>query len=165
MYTIYTKRWKNKRAKGSSADRPGFVEEKKERKKRKKKFLLLPCSVALWVEMIWYRRVHFINKNLFPMNSGASEWVSERCERMSERRSEWPSILRVYFVVILPNVERSKAQQPERRRCRRERKKAKTEKRFPEVRWRNRNHFEMSCSEVVRCTRYTSRIAHRSLEK
>ena len=28
----------------------------------------------------------------------------ERCKRTSERRSEWPSTLRVDFVVILPNV-------------------------------------------------------------
>ena len=28
--------------------------------------------------------------------------MSERCERTSERRSEWPSTLRVDFIVILP---------------------------------------------------------------
>ena len=28
--------------------------------------------------------------------------MSERCERTSERRSEWPSTLRVGFIVILP---------------------------------------------------------------
>ena len=27
------------------------------------------------------------------------------CERMSERRSEWPSIMRVDFIVILPIVQ------------------------------------------------------------
>ena len=32
--------------------------------------------------------------------------MSEWCERMSERRSEWPSTLRVDFIVILPNVRR-----------------------------------------------------------
>ena len=31
--------------------------------------------------------------------------MSERCERTSERRSEWPSTLRVDFMAILPNVE------------------------------------------------------------
>ena len=30
--------------------------------------------------------------------------MSERCERTSERRSEWPSTLRVDFTVILPTV-------------------------------------------------------------
>ena len=30
--------------------------------------------------------------------------MSERCERKSERRSEWPSTLRVDFIVILPAV-------------------------------------------------------------
>ena len=30
--------------------------------------------------------------------------MSERCERTSERRSEWPSTLRVDFIIILPNV-------------------------------------------------------------
>ena len=31
--------------------------------------------------------------------------MSERCERMSERRSEWLSTLRIDFIVILPTVE------------------------------------------------------------
>ena len=31
-----------------------------------------------WVQMIWNRRIHFIDKNLFPMSSVASEWASER---------------------------------------------------------------------------------------
>ena len=30
--------------------------------------------------------------------------MSERCERTSERRSEWPSTLRVDFISFLPNV-------------------------------------------------------------
>ena len=30
--------------------------------------------------------------------------MSERCERTSERRSEWPSTLRVDFIVILPMI-------------------------------------------------------------
>ena len=30
--------------------------------------------------------------------------MRERCKRMSERRSKWPSALRVDFLVILPNV-------------------------------------------------------------
>ena len=34
----------------------------------------------------------------------ASEVSSERCGRTSERRSEWPSTLRVDCIVILPNV-------------------------------------------------------------
>ena len=33
-----------------------------------------------------------------------SKQMSERCERMGERRSEWPSALRADFIVILPNV-------------------------------------------------------------
>ena len=32
--------------------------------------------------------------------------MSERCERTSERRSEWPIILGVDSIVILPNVHR-----------------------------------------------------------
>ena len=35
-----------------------------------------------------------------------SKRMSERCERTSERTSEWPSTLRVHFIVILPTVER-----------------------------------------------------------
>ena len=31
--------------------------------------------------------------------------MSERCEGMSERRSVWPSTLRVDIIVILPNVQ------------------------------------------------------------
>ena len=34
--------------------------------------------------------------------------MSERCERMTKWRSEWPNTLRVDFIVILPNVQRSK---------------------------------------------------------
>ena len=30
--------------------------------------------------------------------------VNERCERTSDRRCEWPSTLRVDFIVILPTV-------------------------------------------------------------
>ena len=33
--------------------------------------------------------------------------MSERCERTSERRSEWPSTRRVDCLVILPNVDSS----------------------------------------------------------
>ena len=33
--------------------------------------------------------------------------MSERCERTSERRGEWPNTPRVDFIVILPNVRRS----------------------------------------------------------
>ena len=33
-----------------------------------------------------------------------SKRICERCERMSKRRSEWPSTQRVDFIVILPNV-------------------------------------------------------------
>ena len=32
--------------------------------------------------------------------------MSERCERTTERMSEWPSTLRVDFIVILPIVGR-----------------------------------------------------------
>ena len=40
------------------------------------------------------------------MSSGVSERMSERYKRTSERRSEWPSTLRIDFVVIVPNVRR-----------------------------------------------------------
>ena len=67
---------------------------------------------------IWNRRVHFTEKN-FRMSSGvseqANEWaqwstrakqavrskqMSERCERTSERTSEWPKTLCVYSLII-----------------------------------------------------------------
>ena len=72
---------------------------------------------ALWAQMIRNRRIQFIGISHFPMSSRASELrsalakravrskqMSERCERMSERWSEWPSTLRVDFIVILPIV-------------------------------------------------------------
>ena len=40
-----------------------------------------------------------------------SKRMSERCERTSERRSEWPSALRVEFIVILPTVRGGMAKQ------------------------------------------------------
>ena len=71
----------------------------------------------------WNWRIQFIDKNLFPMSSGASERASERtnewaqrsaqakqavrwkrmsvrCEWTSERTSEWPRTLCVDFLVI-----------------------------------------------------------------
>ena len=39
--------------------------------------------ITQWVESVCDRRVHFIQKNLFP--------TSERCERTNERTSECPS--------------------------------------------------------------------------
>ena len=60
---------------------------------------------AQWVKTVWKRLVQFIEINIFPMSSGASEWAqrsarvkravqskqtSERCEQMSERMSERP---------------------------------------------------------------------------
>ena len=33
--------------------------------------------------------------------------MSERCDRTSERRSEWPSTQHVDFIAILPTVQRS----------------------------------------------------------
>ena len=36
----------------------------------------------------------------------ANERVTERYERTSKRRSEWPSTLRVEFIVFQPAVER-----------------------------------------------------------
>ena len=59
--------------------------------------------VPQWNEMRWNRRIHFIDKQPLSHELG-SEWMSERCERTSERTSEWPSTLRVDFIVILPNV-------------------------------------------------------------
>ena len=73
---------------------------------------------ALWVEMIWNRRIHFKDINLFSMSSGASDWasertndrsgaqMSERCERMSVRTSEWLSTLRVDFIIIQSRTHR-----------------------------------------------------------
>ena len=40
--------------------------------------------------------------------------MSERCERTSVRRSEWPSTLRVDFILILPTVRGSDAPADER---------------------------------------------------
>ena len=45
-------------------------------------------------------RIYFKDENHFPMCSGVSEW----CERSSERRSEWLSIVSGDFIVILPTV-------------------------------------------------------------
>ena len=52
---------------------------------------------ALWVGIVWNWCIHFINMNLFPMRSGASEWASKwaqrsaravRSTRMSERAND-----------------------------------------------------------------------------
>ena len=34
-------------------------------------------SLTQWVETVWNKRFHFINKNFFPMNSVVSKWASE----------------------------------------------------------------------------------------
>ena len=69
-----------------------------------------PEWIAQLAESVWNRRVQFIDKNLFPMSSEwvserTNEWaerstrakqavwskrMSERCEWMRQRRSEWP---------------------------------------------------------------------------
>ena len=77
--------------------------------------------------MVWDRRIHCLDQNLFPMSFVVSEWaskqtnkwaqrsarakravrsqrMSEQWERTSERRSKWPTTLRVNFITILPNV-------------------------------------------------------------
>ena len=44
-----------------------------------------------WIETARNRRIQFIDKNPIPMNSGASEWVSERANKQmstAERASE-----------------------------------------------------------------------------
>ena len=78
---------------------------------------------ALWVEMIWNRRIHFggewVNEwaNEWAQRSAAdrsgaqrSAWakqtmwskrMSERYERISERTSEWPGTLHGDFIVIV----------------------------------------------------------------
>ena len=86
-------------------------------------------AAALWIETVWNRRIHLKDIILFPMSLEASEWVSEwgnewaqlsarakravrskqmreRFEQMSERTSEWPSILRVDFISFQPSVRR-----------------------------------------------------------
>ena len=46
---------------------------------------------ALWIETVWNRRVQFLDKNLFPMSSGASEWASKRADEWAQRslRVKW----------------------------------------------------------------------------
>ena len=78
-------------------------------------------NAAQWVETEWNQRIKFIVKIQKPLSHELqSEWVSERAnewalrsarakqavrsKRMGEKRSEWPCILCVDFVVILPNV-------------------------------------------------------------
>ena len=34
-----------------------------------------------WVETVWKRLIQFINRNFFPMSSGASEWASARAKQ------------------------------------------------------------------------------------
>ena len=34
--------------------------------------------MAQWAEIVWNWRNQFIDKNLFPMSSGVSEWASEQ---------------------------------------------------------------------------------------
>ena len=80
--------------------------------------------IPQWAETVWNRRIHFRDKNLFPMSSGASEWASEwvsewvqwsarmseqmstveRNKQISERReltneqtSEWPSTISDFY--------------------------------------------------------------------
>ena len=43
---------------------------------------------ALWVKRVWNRCIHFIDKNLFPISSGAREWASDRANERSGAR-EW----------------------------------------------------------------------------
>ena len=45
------------------------------------------CS-AQWLETIWNRRIHFIEKHLFPMSSGASEWMSKQANKWVQQ-SAW----------------------------------------------------------------------------
>ena len=43
---------------------------------------------AQWVETVWNRCVHIMDKNLFPMSSGVSEWASQRTNKCNGAR-EW----------------------------------------------------------------------------
>jgi len=91
-------------------------------------------STAQWVEAAWNERVLFIDMDLFPMCSRASEWASEwmnehasevcsaepvrrmskRCERTSKWTREWPSGLCVNFMPFPPNLHRCDSSERQR---------------------------------------------------
>ena len=65
----------------------------------RRRWRLISGGDAQWVETVWNRRVHFIDKNLFPVNLGASEWASEQCGvanewvmQANERADEWMAL-------------------------------------------------------------------------
>ena len=48
----------------------------------------IPWANAQWAQMIWNRRMQFIDINRFPMSSGVSEWARERTNERSGAREQ-----------------------------------------------------------------------------
>ena len=63
-----------------------------------------PLSHELRSERVSERANEWAQRSTRANRAVRSKWMSERCKRTSERRTEWPSTLRVDFIVILPTV-------------------------------------------------------------